>query len=477
MHKSKADSLKVESPLSGYQYAQVHVAGASDPDFVYLAGSLYCPAFDNLAVEYTETATFNATETSSKSYYEALGNTLLRDVLEADAWDYTNAYAIWDYLNYQDAHNTTAAALMSQPQLMDVDTNASYLEMIKWYADEQQYAQLGNLIAQNDYSGSDTAWPDDITGSLSTIAGNLLAAKLLSQLQIAVDTEGEYYKLSVLVGDFEPLVSFFALTGLPELNAYYYGLPDFGSIVVFELFSWVTNSSTPTFPDPGELFVRFYFRNGTAGSDNNGAFQAYPIFHRGPSETDMTWNDFQAAMTGISMGDVGDWCTQCSATNIFCAAWNSSITLSDSSNTTSSTSGQSGLKPAVAGVIGAIMGLFAAAFVFAGVMALTGLRFHRVQNRAKSEMGGFKGGQKMASDPDLTMSKGRAVVGATVERGPDSPISPIGHERVGSWELKQAETGLPNIAAPEAVTRPSFEEDDEAMDPYHQRIAKPDERV
>ena len=150
-------------------------------------------------------------------------------------------------------------------------------------------------------------------------------------------------------------------------------------------------------------------------------------------------------------------CTQCGAVNLFCAAWNSSDALTDdpASSSSSSTSRhyKHGMKPAVAGVIGAIITLALAALLFAAAMLIGGLRFHRVENRKKSEMGGFKGGQKMASDKDLTITKGGAtVVGASIDRSA-SPVSALGHERVGSWELKQKQSQRHM----EGERRPSFE--------------------
>ncbi|KAK4540510.1 hypothetical protein LTR36_009148 [Oleoguttula mirabilis] len=473
-----ANGTYVEYPLEGYQYAQVHAFGALDSEFPFLGGSLDCPAFDVSAVGYTSTSEFAATEASSKSTYQTIGAPLLSAVLEdEDTWDYYNAYAIYDYVNYQRAHNASFAALLSEPEYIDPSSNISYFDVLKWYADQQQYAQLGNLTAQNSYTTDGSDWPPAVMGSISTIAGNLLAAKMLAQLQFAIETSGEYYKLSILFGDFEPLMSFFALTGLPDLDSNFYGLPDFGSVAVFELFSNTDNSTDASFPSTDDLWVRFYFRNGTDGSDASGNFQAYPLFYRGPSQTEMTWNDFQTAMYGILLSDVGDWCTQCGAENLFCAAWNTTDGATGSMSVTTSSRAR-GLSPAVAGAIGGIITLAVAALLFAFAMVLGGVRFHRAQRSHRSELGGFKGGRKMASDKDLTLSKGGAVVGASVERSPDSPMTPIGHERVGSWELKEAEAEAgrqANIADAQSTRRLSFESEDH-VDPFRDPV-KADERV
>ncbi|KAK5112635.1 hypothetical protein LTR62_003950 [Meristemomyces frigidus] len=470
-----SNSTYVESPLDGYQYPEIHTSGGLDAAFPFLGGSLDCPAFDSAATAIVGTADFATTEAESKSLYQTVGQALLSDVLDQDAWDYFNAYAIYDYLSYQYAHNATAKTFLDQPGSTDKSINVTYMQQLRWLADQQQYAQLGNLNAVNNYTGTSQPFPggNEGAGSISSIAGNMLAAKILAQMQLAIQTEGLFYKLSVLFGDFEPLLSFFALARLPALNSNFYGLPDFGSVIVFELFSYANSSAgPPSFPAESELWVRFYFRNGTGveQGDESSNLQSYPVFGRGPSETDMMWSDFQLGMDGFLVGDVGTWCTQCGAENIFCAAWNSSDASTGSSSTSRHHYRHHGPSRIVSGVIGAIVALGLGAIVFAAFMLIGGLRFHRVRHSRKSDLGGFKGGQKMASDRDLTLrDKGGAVVGASVvhEEGGQ------GHERVGSWELRQKEAG-PGMDGDQA--RGASFESEMRVDPFRDPV-KADERV
>lgn len=198
-------------------------------------------------------------------------------------------------------------------------------------------------------------------------------------------------------------------------------MPNFGASAVFELFS-LSNSSVGTIPDQKDLFVRFLFRNGTEADET---LQAYSLFNRPKEQFDMPWSDFVQLMNGIQIQGTNNWCNICNAVDSaipFCAA---SSKFGDSGK-------HSGLSPVVAGVIGAVVTLAVAALLFGAVMLLAGVRLHRNGgSRRSSDLGGFKGGQKMASDQDLSIPKGGAVVGATVERH--------GHERHGSWELKQSE--------------------------------------
>ena len=462
--------------MSGYQYAQIHTADAWDIEYPYLGGQIGCPAWGVAAQNYFSTPEFLQTQAISQSIYSTIGPVLLSDVLIDEAWDYFNAYAIYDYINYHNVHNTTVASLLSDPRFINSATNVSYLDTLRWYADEQQYAWLGNVNAYNNLTGE--GLPGNVEGSISTIAGNMLAAKLLGQLQTNIGSAGEYYKLNLLFGDYQPLMSFFALAQLPTLDSHFYGLPDFASVAALELFSYTTEDSGTEYPSEDDLWVRFWFRNGTAPEEE---FQAYSLFNFGPSQMDLPWVTFQDEMYKILVSDVGDWCTQCGAELLFCAAWNSSNAVTGTEFSSSSGSG-SAVSPAIAGVIGAIVTLVIAGLLFALAMLFGGVRLHRVQKSHKGEMGGFKGGQKMRSDQDLTIPKGGAVVGATVE----SPGSPTGgHERVGSWELKGNEAGLPNIGAGagagagaggEMPRRPSFEDDDIAASPFRDPV-KADERV
>ncbi|KAK5165482.1 uncharacterized protein LTR77_009011 [Saxophila tyrrhenica] len=466
-----ANGSYVDPPLGGYRYAQVHTSGQYDPEFVYVGGSLQCPAFVEQVEEYIATPDFADVQAATLPVYQKIGPAFLGGVLSEDKWGFVNAYAIYDYLSYQNAHNTTASDLFASDEYTDPDTGASYIDTLRSYANQQQYAWFGNLYAENPITG--TGFENDVKGSISTIAGNTLAAKMLNQLQTAIIYGGEYYQLSLLFGDYEPLLSLFALTSLPSLDSDFYGIPDFGSVAVFELFS-IVEPGTVEFPDVEDLWVRFYFRNGT---DINQPYRAYSLFNYGPDTMELKWTDFQEEMLKIVVGDIGQWCQQCGASysgsdRIFCSYWNASDSLDAVS--TSSSSGSSGLSPAVSGVIGAIIALVIAGLIFALLMLLAGVRFHRVKSH-KSELGGFKGSQKLASDKDLTLPKGGAVVGATVVETPGSPVVG-GHERVGSWELKGG--GMPNIAEPRpaSVRRASWEDDDVGEGPFRDPV-KADERV
>jgi hypothetical protein len=280
-------------------------------------------------------------------------------------------------------------------------------------------------------------------GTIASIAGATFASKVLQQFSSVITSGGADDKLSLLFGSYEPFLSFFALSSLSEFPSasHFTALPQHGSVMAFELFSFPptnssgnTNISTP-FPGVEDLLVRFLFRNGT---DDSAPLLSYPLFGRGLSETDMTWDDFVDGLATFALSDISEWCISCESINLFCEAIEEDI-----GNSTSSTpvvSSGKHLSPAVAGIIGATVtiGVFV---ILAIILALFGIRLDYHERRAKAPIvgdisvlrrngsanGGFKGAEKLASDTDLRLKGG---AGASVIR----------HERVGSWELNESPT-------------------------------------
>jgi len=259
-------------------------------------------------------------------------------------------------------------------------------------------------------------------------------------------------------------MSFFALTELQFLNSHFFGLPAYGSSMVFELFSVSGNNSIfPT--DESELWVRFLFHNGTSFRANE-SLQSFPLFGRGPSQTDMPWLDFQDMMSRIMTSSIPDWCNACNANSIFCEGFeNSTITIEIPDNKSDHK-----LSPQVAGVIGAAVTLGVLALVFIIAMLVGGIRFHKVNRSKKSELGGFKGSRKLHSDADLSLPKNGAVAGI-VSMGNNTKKDP--KERVGSWELRAKEGGKD---LGDGISRRESLEEGEGVTPFAKPVV-PDERV
>jgi hypothetical protein len=326
----------------------------------------------------------------------------------------------------------------------DSDFGGVY-DRVRTLADEQAWYLYGNTsISVTD--------PDS-----QAIAGKTLAASVLGSFQRIVadkmspgDQTDMSYPLTFFFGEQEPFVSLISLMSADYHDQNFRAIPLFASAMIFELFSRGQNNTFPTTKQ--DLWVRFYFHNGTEFDNNQ--LTAFPLFGTGPSRTDIPYTEFQDRFSKIMMSTVSQWCDTCKSFSLFCLGVddaNASPTLPFTRQR------HAKISPAIGGVIGAIVTLVVAGLLFGLAMLVGGVRLHRVQRNKKSELGGFKGSAKLASDPDLSLVNNGA---------PPAGISFVsdskkGHERVGSWELRQKES------------RGSFE----AIDAVTAKPVQPDERV
>ncbi len=434
----------IDFPLGGYQYPQIYTTSTLDPNSIWLAGQTNCPAYENSRAEYLGTNEYVQTALANDVFYRNLEPSILHGLFPHPSVGYRSAYTIFDYLSYGYTHNRTVQNNLSPADL----TKARIL------ADKLIYALNGNISASGPASGD----------PIRTIAGQTFAAEVVGLLFNNLESNGVDGKINVLFGDFEPFVAFAALAHLPSVNTNFYGMPDFGSSMVFEIFS-VNEVSSGIYPSLDKLNVRFLFRNGTNATSQ---LISYPLFGRPRSETDMTFQDFLRGMESNMLPSVGDWCKVCGSISIFCAAYTNNTNGRGSDHSRSS-GGSGGLTPTVASVIGAVVALAVAGLLLAIAMLLGGIRVHRLKSKRRSALGGFKGGEKLASDQDLPAHRGG--VGATSVGGKG--------ERVGSWELgESSKGGAANLEGSERPrsSRPSYDGDDMSINPSAEPV-QTDERV
>ncbi|EON61518.1 hypothetical protein W97_00733 [Coniosporium apollinis CBS 100218] len=446
-----SNSTYLEYPMGGYQYPKIRSAGILDPNSIYLSGSSACVNHAVSGADYYTSPEFKAMQMASGSLYERVGEAALPQTLFPDnSWNYGNAYPIYDFLSYQFNHDKRTYDILTGA------TNASMagaFRQLRLLADKHLWALYGNLSAS-------AVTPGD---QIRAIAGKTLAAKVLGLLNNVVTKKGNGPILSLMFGEFQPLLSFFALSKLNMHRSDFAGLPQWGSSAVFELFSYAGDGA---FPDPEDLWIRFWFRNGTA---DDAEMRAYPLFGRGLSETDIPFETFLEEMLRIQISSAGDWCEECGAYSIWCPAYNEDTDALPAGS--GRRSREAGMTPQVAGVIGAAVTLGVLGLAVAAAMLFAGVRFRRVGRSKKSELGGFKGSRKLASDADLTLPKGGAGITVTP--------SPAGKERVGSWELRTKEENRFGSLGKDVDVRdrkPSFDADDIAVTPFADPV-KPHERV
>ncbi|PQE08874.1 histidine acid phosphatase protein [Rutstroemia sp. NJR-2017a BVV2] len=402
----------VNYPLGGYQYPNINSLSTEDYNYIWIA------EYNKVNLRTTADPSGSLMSTTL-DFYRSQADTFFSGI-PTDLLNYGNAIDLYEYALYQYNHNSSIYNSSSSPHLLNT---------IYELASEKAQA----LNTPSAYS------------NIQVIPGQSLASYLLQQFNAVVTSNGTYDKLTLLFGSFEPMLAFFYLSSLStsDLTTKQFSmLPDHGSIMAFELFSYIptstAQSSTIPFPSTDDLYVRFLFRNGTDATD---PLISYPLFNRGNSEIDMRFDDFVLEVGKFSLSGVVEWCNACGSVNLFCGdlLGNESGSGSGSNSSVGSTKG--GMGAVVAGVIGAFATLVAV-LLLCGVLALFGFRIGyrgrgkkggaegvAVLRRGSSHAGngvkgGFKGAEKLASDTDLTMVKGGGGM--------------VRHERVGSWELNES---------------------------------------
>jgi hypothetical protein len=444
-----ANNSYLDFPMGGYQYPLVETLSQYDPQSIFLSGTDNCLNWEISSAQYYKTKEFTDLLSSSAQMYQALGNATLTGLLDISDWTLNHGYWIFDYLSFLNRHNSSVSQTLS-----DTGPFPGALAQVTALANKKEWALFGNTTVSG-------VTPGD---QILAIAGRTLAAKVLGQFFTNLNTLSITNKVTLMVGDFPPMLSLISLLGLGRLNDRFQAIPPYGSAIVFELFTYNTSVNAGIDPNPSDLWVRFLFRNGSDVSSTdfsavNPPIQAYPMFGRGPSGTDMPWSDFEEAMNNIMLSNLDDWCTTCMAPTLFCAAF------LDTSSSTGSSGGRKHVSPAVGGVIGAIVTLAVLGLLAGLLVFFAGVRVHR-RERGNHKLGGFKGSAKLASDTDLSVPNA-APLGISID-------DKKGHERVGSWELKGSQKeiggGAASPGAPQherftslgstIVDRPSFEGDD-----------------
>ncbi|PNS18917.1 Lysosomal acid phosphatase [Sphaceloma murrayae] len=427
----------VENPVGGVNLPRISTAGVQDIDSLYVGGDIACTGFGRYASNALTTDLRTSLIEESQPTYDSI-QSLLDPVFNRNVQSFEFAKSIYDYINYLNNYNRTASEFLS--------TQSDIIDRLRLYADTQQSIFYANLTASSPYNRS----PQYATrGSISTIAGSTLAARVVSHFYAQQYAPASSSRLSVLVGDYAPLLSFLSLANLTSRLP---GLALPASALAFELVSPASaaqNLTATGLPPAEQLSIRLRFRNGTgvhgtaSFPGSGGEATAWSIFNRSSEDVNIPYNDFLVSMSEIATQGPGDWCYQCGATTVFCAAWNTTNTFDGVTGTRTVTRQRGALSNEVAGVIGAFVALAVAGLIAALLFFVVGFRVGRtepiwVSRKRRSELGGFKGSQKLASDRDLsagTGSKGAGGVGAVVEKTGEQRDGE-GHARMGSWELK-----------------------------------------
>ncbi|KAJ6260469.1 hypothetical protein Dda_4695 [Drechslerella dactyloides] len=315
------DGTVVAAVNGGYQLIPVHVmgnGGANKEDATWLQGTSGCAATIKSSKAYADSQEFKNLKNETEDFYHSLEG-VWAETFSSEQSDFTNAYAIYDVVNYAGIHNAT----IPSANLLTYDA----FFQLRTLADKQQW----NLA----FNASD---------SVRAIAGATFAADVVSHLEAIISSGGSKPKLGVQFNAYGTFLSFFALANLPAASEDFYGLPDYGSSMAFELF---TNELVTTeFPKAEDISVRFLFHNGSTVA--GGELRPYPLF--GQEETEMSWTDFAQHMNEFAVSTTEQWCTICGNEGGMCAG--------DAEVSTGSTARKGeprrGLSSAASGALGAL---------------------------------------------------------------------------------------------------------------------------
>jgi len=293
------------------------------PDIIWIAGDQSCPTQTKASSIYYNSSSYLSVLAATQPFYNSF-TPLLQGYFTPSQIGFNNAYNVFDYLNVGYIHNTTIFNNITAEQLFQLRTLADAFSF--------------NLV----YNASN---PN------ASIGGMTLAYNVLTHLNQTVSQSSPALKITYFASAYSVMLAFWGLTNLTAASPNFYGLPDYASTMAFEL---LRPANATGFND---LSVRFGFRN---GSNPSTELEYFPMF--GSNSTEMSWNDWSAAMSNISIDTVGQWCSVCNATSFaFCtgsgatalSASSSSGSAGGASAAESSSSSGSGLTLADAGGIGA----------------------------------------------------------------------------------------------------------------------------
>ncbi|KAL9096898.1 MAG: hypothetical protein Q9165_000862 [Trypethelium subeluteriae] len=371
-----ANNTFTSSPVSNYQYVAIGSTNDDDPTSIIPTGNNNCPAWQSAFNSYSSSAAFTEQTNTSQGLYLTVGSEVLNGVLDPSEWDYSNAYAIYDYVAYQVNHNHTIAAWANSTSY----NGENILVQLRALASQQLW-ELNSPNAAAQFQNANNP------SSIFSISGATVAMSVLDIFQQTISTQGGgAQRLSVFVADVEPFLGFASVSQLASRTPAFQGLPGYGAAMVWELYSVQnsadggdddgsssSSSSSSAFPSTDDLWVRFLFRNGSDQLDSGDQqLLEYPLFGRDPDQTEMKWTDFEELMGGVAVASPYDWCTRCDAQTLFCIGINALAS--------NGTAAGSRLSNAVAGVIGAAVTIGVILVLALIAFALGGLRLHTVRS-------------------------------------------------------------------------------------------------
>ena len=342
-----ANGSSVESPLNGSQLIPISLvsSGSGSEDNGWLQSSTGCGNSVISSNNYFTSPDYQNLLKSTSGFYQNL-TPVINGSFSPSTTSYKNAYTIYDLINVAEIHN---ASIHTFSNLL---TPATLLQL-RTLADQHEF----NLA----YNASETA---------RALAGATLAAQAVQYLNNTIVANHNYSgpRLGIQFGAYNSFQSFFGLANLTSASPDFYGIPDYASVMLFELYTNASLPATGGLPPSDELYVRFLFNNGTSAPSTTPLI--YPLF--GGTALDLRWDDFVSGMNQFAVGTTQQWCQVCGNTTGACAPFASPA--GSASSAGGETGSGNGISTAVGGVIGAMVTLAVILGAEALILLVFGLR-------------------------------------------------------------------------------------------------------
>ncbi|KAF3915532.1 hypothetical protein ABW21_db0204008 [Orbilia brochopaga] len=390
------NSTFMNGPLSGYQYTPITTYRSTDPQSVYLASSLLQCNNQRVSADlYYGSEDYREAYVESMSFYSGLYTDYFAGVFRKDQMIYYNAYILYDYVNQNRLAENATLQKMSEADFQQLHVYANRLQF--------------NLFANNTVASLPN-WADDkYDGDRRDIAGRALAGKIALMFRDSISSGGWQNKFNFALGDYDLMMSFFSIANLTSRSDDFFGLPDLGSSMVFELYTDDATLRSDGKLDPSSVKVAFGFRNGTTVDDTLTYWPLFDTNPQGDEPVSMLYDDFLAKMDQVAISNVGQWCSVCSSQVDFCTADTGNTNQGSTAPATSggSSGGKKGIAPAVAGIIGAIIMLAIIGILAAIAFFIFGFGVKRERRRSSVLSGVGSIGrrqEKLDSEIELPLS-------------------------------------------------------------------------
>ncbi|KAL1686484.1 histidine phosphatase superfamily [Schizophyllum commune] len=260
-----ANETTIVAPLGGYQYVPVETVEPGNDRS--LEGWTACPNFQKHVEEFHKSEEFKKKEKEAAPFFAAV-----RDFVFGRPTTLENAWNLYDYVSTQYTHNRTYAFRL--PPRLDEQSRA----LADWH--------------------EASVFSDKAPNGIGNVAGRTLLHTILRALE-RVSFNHDPLQFLLVETSYQPLLSFFNLTGMANQHHELKAIPDFASAVAVEL----RRGAPPDIRD----FLRFRFTNGSAGFHD-----VHPYGHK----ADIPLTEFIYRAEGSAISSNKQWMQVCGAKDL-----------------------------------------------------------------------------------------------------------------------------------------------------------------